>query len=87
MVLLLNSIFWAGELYQIARGMTYVRYSWDDIDVMTVKNLFWAPVFEEFIYRSCLINFFIESGKFTPTKCVLITPLFFAISHLAQVFD
>ena len=29
----------------------------------------------------------IESGKFSPVRAVLITPLFFAISHLAQVFE
>ena len=85
MVLLLNSILFAGEIYQIAKGMTHLRYELNSI--ITQKNLFWAPLFEEFIYRSILINLFIESGAFTPTKCVLITPLYFAISHLHQVFE
>ena len=85
MVILLNSILFAGEIYQIARGMTDLRYDMDSI--ITQKNLFWAPLYEEFIYRSILINLFIESGAFTPTKSVLITPLYFAISHLHQVFE
>ena len=85
MALLLNSIFFAGELFQLARGMTHIRYRWGE--TTTVKNLFWAPLYEEFIYRACLINVFIETGKYTPTYCVLLTPLFFAISHLHHVFE
>ena len=65
--------------------MAGIRYAWGETS--TVKNLFWAPLFEEFIYRACLINVFIESGKYTPTYCVLLTPLFFAISHLHHVFE
>ena len=42
-------------------------------------------MFEEFIYRACLINFFIETGRYTPKVIVLVTPLFFAISHVHHV--
>jgi len=39
--------------------MTRVSYN---LDTLALKNLVAAPVFEEFIYRGCLINFCIESG-------------------------
>lgn len=80
----LNSILFSGEIYQIARGMTKVSHT--KLDFTTVKTILFAPLFEEFIYRSCLINIFIESGEYSPTFSVLVTPFFFAISHLHQVF-
>lgn len=83
MVLVLNSGFFSGEIYQLCRGMTELQHQFGDST--TVKTLLWAPVFEEFIYRACLINFFIETGRYSPKIIVLVTPLFFAISHVHHV--
>ena len=85
-VLLMNTILFAGEIFQMAKDMRENSYhsltSW-----MSVKNLFIAPFLEEFIYRVCLINMMIESGALTPTQCIYITPLFFATSHLHWILD
>ncbi len=42
--------------------MVVIRYSFD---ILAFKNLIFAPLFEEFIYRVCLINIFMEAGAFT----------------------
>ena len=79
--LILNSLLFAGEIFQYYMQM--VRQSttkWWDID--TIKNLFIAPLFEEFIYRVCMVNIMVESGSLDEFTAVLILPLFFAISHL-----
>ena len=81
----LNSILFSGEIFQICRGMTKIAYT--KIDFTTVKTILFAPAFEEFIYRSCLINIFIEAGVYSASYCVLIVPFFFAISHLHHVFQ
>jgi len=81
--LFLNSVLFAGELFQLAKGMTYSNYR--HLDLTTFKNLLYAPFLEEFIYRVCLINMFIESGHYSSTTCVLVLPCFFAISHLHHV--
>ena len=83
MVLLLNSLLFAGEAWQIARGMAPILYEYD---LTAFKNLVMAPILEEFLYRVCLINMFIESGALGPHNCVLLLPFFFAISHLHHIF-
>lgn len=80
--LVLNSILFMGEIFQLLKGMTYLEYKWN---LTALKNLVLAPVAEEFVYRTCLINIFIESGAFSPKTSVLITPCFFAIAHLHHV--
>lgn len=55
---------------------------YDSIKLSTVKNLFIAPLLEEFIYRVCLINLAIESQLCTPTEAVYYMPLYFAIAHV-----
>lgn len=82
---MLNTILFSGEIFQIMFHMTKLGYS--KLDFTTIKTIFIAPFLEEFIYRSCLINIFIEAGVYSPTKCVLILPCFFAISHLHHVFQ
>ena len=84
MTLILNSLLFAGEIWQLVRNMTEVNYGWN---LIAFKNLLCAPLFEEFIYRICLINMFIESGALGPSSSVLLLPFFFAISHLHQMFD
>ena len=85
MVLLLNSILFAGEIYQIITGMVGITYT--AADLTTFKNLFFAPLFEELIYRACLINMFIESNALSPESSVLLLPFYFAISHLHHMFE
>ena len=63
--LVLNTVLFSGEIYQIIRGMTRVMHR--KIDFTTVKTILFAPLFEEFIYRSCLINIFIEAGEYSTT--------------------
>lgn len=84
MVLILNTLLFAGEIWQIFRGIATVEYK---LDLLAFKNLFCAPIFEELIYRACLINMFIESGALGPVSSVLLLPFFFAISHLHHMFD
>jgi membrane protease YdiL (CAAX protease family) len=79
---LLNSVLFMGEIFQIAKGMTRIHYQFD---ILSLKNLVIAPFCEEFIYRVCLINLSLESKAFTPTEAVLVLPVFFAISHLHHV--
>ena len=79
MALLLNSVLFAGEIWQLARGMARVSYR---LDLLAFKNLLCAPLFEEIIYRACLINMFIESRALSPKMAVLVLPFYFAISHL-----
>ena len=56
------------------------------LDLTTAKDILIAPLLEEFIYRACLINIFMETGVFSDLYCVLVLPSFFAISHLHHVF-
>jgi membrane protease YdiL (CAAX protease family) len=56
--LLLNSVLFMGEIFQIIKGMVRVGYK---LDILFFKNCVVAPLFEEFIYRVCLINIFLES--------------------------
>jgi len=60
--LMLNSVLFAGEIFQIFKGMVQVKYSFD---ILSYKNLIFAPLLEEFIYRVCLINIFMESRALT----------------------
>ena len=83
MVLVLNSVFFSGELFQLCRNMTELQHDFNDNTF--IKTVVWAPIFEEFIYRACLINFFIETGRYSSTMIVLVTPLFFSISHVHHV--
>lgn len=63
--------------------MVVVNYNFD---ILAFKNLIFAPLFEEFIYRVCLINIFMESGALTQSQAVFVLPVFFAISHIHHVF-
>jgi prenyl protein peptidase len=76
--LLLNSVLFSGEIFMIMMQMTYVHYR---LDIECLKNLVVAPLFEEFIYRVCMINLMIESNSLDEATAVLTLPLFFAISH------
>ena len=62
--LMLNSVLFAGEIFQILKGMVVVNYNFD---ILSYKNLIFAPLLEEFIYRVCLINLFMESRALTQT--------------------
>jgi membrane protease YdiL (CAAX protease family) len=84
LVLFLNSILFAGEIWQIARGMTDISYTFD---LIAFKSLICAPLFEELIYRCCIINMFIESHALTPEMSAILLPFFFAISHLHHIFE
>jgi len=83
LALLLNSVLFMGEIFQVFKGMVTIRYCFD---ILALKNLIVAPLFEEFIYRVCLINMFMESGALTEFQAVLVLPMFFAISHVHHVF-
>lgn len=58
-----------------------------EANFLAFKNLFAAPLFEEILYRVCLINMFLESGALGIKTSVLLLPFFFAISHLHHIFD
>lgn len=80
--LVLNSVLFMGEIFQLLKGMTSIEYK---LDVLALKNLLLAPLFEEFIYRVCLINLCLESTGLNLTKAVVFVPIYFAISHLHHV--
>lgn len=77
--LLLNSVLFAGEIFQYCMGMAKNNYR---KNIECFKNLVVAPLFEEFIYRVCMINLMVESDSLSEWNSVLIVPFFFAISHL-----
>lgn len=52
------------------------------LDVLCLKNIIVAPLFEEFIYRICLINMFMEAQALSEQQAVVLLPLYFAVSHL-----
>ncbi len=81
---MLNSLLFAGEIWQLARGTAEITY---EANFLAFKNLFCAPLFEELLYRVCLINMFVESGALSVRSSVLLLPFFFAISHLHHIFD
>lgn len=58
--------------------------NYDEFSLLNFKNLILVPLFEEFIYRACLINIFVEANIMSINKCVLILPIFFAIGKLIQ---
>jgi len=60
-------------------GMAKISYTFD---ILAAKNLIAAPLFEEFIYRTCMINFCVESQALTAMQAVFVMPFFFTISHL-----
>lgn len=64
--------------------MTEITY--EKLDLLTFKNLILVPFFEEFIFRACIINLFIESDIMSYTNCVLITPIFFAVAHIHHCY-
>lgn len=62
--------------------MVRIQYK---LDALCFKNLVVAPLLEEFIYRVCLINMFLEAKALTETEAVIYLPLFFSISHLHHI--
>lgn len=81
--LALNSVLYMGEIFQIAKGMVRIGYKYD---ILALKNLIVAPLFEEFIYRVCLINMFMEAKALTEHEAVYYLPIYFALSHLHHIF-
>ncbi len=61
------------------RGMVTTEYK---LDILCFKNIIVAPLFEEFIYRICLINMFLEAQALSEQQAVVYLPLYFAVSHL-----
>jgi len=82
--LMLNSILFMGEIAQYFSEMQWS--SVDEISLFNFKNIFLVPIFEELIFRVCLINIFIEANILSINKCVLILPLFFAVAHLHNLY-
>lgn len=57
--------------------MQEVQYT--EMSLLVFKNLVLAPVFEELIYRACLINIFVEANILSLNKCIYVLPIFFAV--------
>lgn len=55
-------------------------------DFLALKNIVVAPFFEEFIYRVCLINMFMEAKALNEQEAIYYLPIFFALSHLHHIF-
>lgn len=68
----------------MARGLAAIMYT---PNLLAFKNLFAAPLFEEVIYRVCLINMSLESGALSVNMSVILLPFFFAISHLHHICE
>ena len=80
----LNTVLFMGEVFQYLKGMEQVHYK---LDFTALKNLLLAPLFEEFIYRVCIINLFLESKALEPSTAAVVCPLFFSVSHAHHVFS
>lgn len=52
------------------------------LSLLSIKNYFLAPFFEEFIYRACILNVFIEANVLSINKTILILPAFFAVCKI-----
>ena len=53
--------------------------------IVQVKQYIAAPVIEEILYRGFILNFFLNSEKYTTKQSILISPLFFSLSHLHHI--
>lgn len=63
--------------------MVRIQYTYD---ILAFKNIVVAPFLEEFIYRVCLINMFMEAKALTEHEAVFYLPIYFALSHLHHIF-
>ncbi len=50
------------------------------------RNFIFAPLAEEFMFRSCMLLLMVHAG-FSVTACVCLTPLFFGLAHLHHAMD
>lgn len=51
-----------------------------------LRNWVAAPLFEEFLFRGCLLSFLLASGAL-PARCVALSPAIFAACHLHHLHD
>ena len=51
-----------------------------------LRNWVAAPLIEEFIFRACLISYLLTDGV-SPARCIWLSPLLFAASHLHHFYD
>eukprot|EP00924_Labyrinthula_sp_SR-Ha-C_P009480 maker-scaffold_2-snap-gene-25.59-mRNA-1 protein AED:0.02 eAED:0.02 QI:0/0.5/0.33/1/1/1/3/498/290 len=61
-----------------------------NIDIQTwqrcLRNLLWAPVVEEYLFRVCFSIFLLGAG-FSNLQIIFIGPLLFGLSHLNHYFE
>mmetsp|Transcript_17462 Transcript_17462/g.17218 ORF Transcript_17462/g.17218 Transcript_17462/m.17218 type:complete len:196 (+) Transcript_17462:82-669(+) len=89
--IVMNTILFFGEWVQFFGSKTRdFREFIEDIFQHTenmVKFKFYisAPAVEEICYRGIILNLFLNSGDYTVTQSILISPLFFSVSHLHHI--
>lgn len=54
--------------------------------LQTLRALVMAPIFEEFIFRGCIISVLIDSGWSRDTA-MYISPLFFGVAHIHHFYQ
>ena len=58
----------------------------DEDTLVMLRAVVFAPLFEELVFRSCMLPLLCQSGS-TCTRVVLVSPLLFGIAHLHHAFN
>ena len=78
-------ILFVGSIMTIVLERRY-RFVLRDSPETWIRDLCVAPVMEELCFRSGLVSYLYVRG-WTPTHLILLSPLFFAISHIHHIYD
>ena len=76
---------YAGTIARIAAGRASVPYR-DTASHLAVRNLLFAPVIEELVFRACICRVLL-SGGFTPGAAIALGPVFFAVAHMHHIIE
>ena len=83
-ILFLNSLLYSGVLYQFYLKIEEINLEKDYL--LAFRELIFAPIIEELIYRSFLICFASEITDNSFNK-MFISSFLFGISHLRHIYD
>ena len=82
--LFLVATLFSGAIYMSYIDNTLIRHEmWS---LIGIRNLIFAPLTEEYCFRSGLISYLLIKGV-SPTKALWISPLPFALAHVHHVID
>jgi membrane protease YdiL (CAAX protease family) len=58
---------------------------WFPVDIQHLRNVYVAPVAEEFVFRGCVVPLLTEVGGVAPRHAVWLAPLLFSVAHAHHV--